>query len=100
MQLAGPLNVLVPVLLFGGFPIPEHDGIGDQPQSAQLLPLPILIALSDLAFLPVTNSSGDSMSAFSQVKLDQDATSVIPIINIIQQVQCLIYFPSFDNGLC
>lgn len=56
--------------------IPEYDGLGYQPQSAQLLLLPVLVAFFDLAFLPVTNGSGDSMSAFSPVKLGQNAVTV------------------------
>lgn len=64
--------------------IPEHDGIAHQPKNTQLLPLSIMIDLSELAFLPVTNGSGDSVSAFSSIKLGQDAAAIIFIINIIK----------------
>ncbi|CAM6610806.1 Uncharacterised protein [Enterobacter hormaechei] len=66
--------------------IPENDCIGHQSVRTQLILLPILIAFPYFTFLSVANRSGYSMSAFSPVKLGQDAAAIIFITNIIKKV--------------
>lgn len=79
--------------------IPQNDSIGHQSQRTQLIFLSILVTFSYFTLLSMTNRSGDGVSAFTPVQLGQDTATIIFIINIIKQIQCLVYFSRFDNGL-
>ena len=62
--------------------IPEHDGIRDEPQGPELIFLTFTIRFTDFPSLTVADGAGHLVPPFTPVKLGQDATPVVLVIDI------------------
>jgi len=69
--------------------VPEHDGVDDQAERAELVFLPFPVALPELSPLAVEDGPGEGMTAFGAVELGEDPPPVGLVVEIGQQVEGL-----------
>lgn len=69
--------------------VPEHDGVDDQAERAELVFLPFPVALPELSPLAVEDGPGKGMTAFGAVELGEDPPPVGLVVEIGQQVEGL-----------
>jgi hypothetical protein len=64
--------------------VPQNDHIDDQPKRAQLILLPLAIALTKLTTLPVKYMTGQAMPVLSTVELRLNASAILFVVNIVE----------------
>ena len=60
-----------------------------RPEGAELILLPLAVALPQLAALAVEDDAGEPVASFAAVELDQDAPAVGLVVDVGQQVERL-----------
>jgi hypothetical protein len=78
--------------------IPEHDDIDDKPEDAELVLLALTIALADLPAAAVAHGPGKSIATLSAIELHQDLSAVGLVVDVAQQVECLVDASDMGDG--
>jgi hypothetical protein len=69
--------------------VPQHDGVDDEAEGAELVFLAFAVALAQLPALAVEDGPGEGMSALGPVELGQDAPAVGLVVEVGEQVEGL-----------
>jgi hypothetical protein len=86
-------KALLPELSERGFHIegvPQRDHVHDQSENAQLVFLPLSIALPQLSTFAVEDGAGDAMTSFTAIQLCERLPALGFIVYIIKGMQCLL----------
>lgn len=78
--------------------VPEHDGVDDEPEGAELVFLPFAVALAELTSLAVEDCSGQGVPAFGAIELGEDAPTVGFVVQVGEQVEGFGYPAEFGDG--
>ena len=67
--------------------VPQHHGVQDQPESAELVLLAFPVGVYDFASTAVADVAGEGVAGFASVELDEDGPAVFLAVDVGQQVQ-------------
>ena len=67
--------------------IPQYHEVDDDAERAELILLPLAVALAELAALAVKDDPGELVATLAAVELDQDAPAVALVIDESQEVE-------------
>ena len=62
--------------------VPQHHDVDDEAKGAELVLLPLAVALPELAAPAVEDGSGEPMASLVAVELDQDAAAVGLVVDV------------------
>ena len=69
--------------------VPQHDGVKDEVEGAELVFLAFPVALAQLAPLAVEDLAGESVACFGAVELGEDAPPVGLVVEVGKKVEGL-----------
>jgi len=93
---AGVAQLVEGCVLVSG--VPEHDGVDDEAEGAELVFLSFSVALPELPPLAVEYRAGEGVAALGAVELGQDSASVGLVVEVGKQVKGFGDTPEFGNG--
>ena len=78
------LEVLDDSLHVGG--VPEGDHVEHEAESAEFFFLPFPVACDELAASTVTHAPGEAVAVFLPIELDEDASALLGIVDIVEHM--------------
>jgi hypothetical protein len=69
--------------------VPENHEVDDDPELAELVFLPFAVSLPELASFPMEDNAGELMASLAPVELNQDASAILFIVDVAQQIESL-----------
>ena len=69
--------------------VPENHEVDDDAECAELVFQPFAVYLPEFASFPMEDDAGELMAFLAPVELNQDATKVLFIVDVAQQIKSL-----------